>query len=513
LQNVRARSPSLPTLGVHHGVPEYPDRPFFSRQENRSLVSFNSFDYILVFLPAVFILCQLARRLPLARAPQIFILLASLFFYAWPKPFNLVYLTGSILANWLLARWIAATPQPSRKRILQLSLILNIGYLAAFKYLNFIFGNIPYLVHRHIHAPELGFPLGISFFTLTQVMYLVDCYEELLEPSTLFDHATFVSFFPYVISGPISRAKRIRHQFPALNARTGPSTETLARALYLFSLGLIKKVVLADAFSIIATYGYGNIAKLSALEGWAVVSAYALQLYFDFSGYSDMAIASALFLGIEVPRNFDAPMRSLSMIEFWQRWHITLSAFITTYLYTPILRSFRKATVHTAAVATLIAMAIAGLWHGANWTFVIFGTIHGVGLAINQYWKKSKIMKLPHWLSWLVTFFIIDLGFVFFRAPNLSAALLLLTRMFNPHDLLGTSNVFDMYGGVTSNVIIYAIPQIAGLAAAFIGKSSDQLAHEFKPSWRTYAVASACMLIAMLYLNSNVAQPFVYFGF
>lgn len=380
-------------------------------------MNFNSFGYIFLFLPVVFFICQLARRLSTSKAPQICVLLASMFFYAWSKPEHLAYLLGSILVNWQIARMIANAAPQRRKQFLQAGLVLNIGFLCVFKYLNFFIGNIPYFAHHKLLVPDLAFPLGISFFTLAQIMYLVDCYEELILPSSLFDHATFVSFFPYIISGPISRAKRILHQFSTLNAAASPSAEAVARAMFLFSLGLIKKVVLADAFSKAADFGFSNIGSLSTIEAWCLASAYALQLYFDFSGYSDMAIASALLLGIEVPRNFDAPLRSLSIIEFWQRWHISLSSFITTYLYTPILRSFQRATLATAAIATLLAMTIAGLWHGPAWTFVIFGVIHGVGLVINQYWKKKKMPVLPDWLCWLLTFALLDLGFVFFRSP------------------------------------------------------------------------------------------------
>jgi D-alanyl-lipoteichoic acid acyltransferase DltB (MBOAT superfamily) len=473
---------------------------------------FSSFGYILLFLPIVFLGCQLARRLPMAKAPQIFLLLASMFFYGWSKPSHLAYLLASVLVNWQLARWIEGATGDRRKRILQLGLVLNIGYLCTFKYLTFFIGNIPYFAHHHIFAPEFAFPLGISFFTLAQVMYLVDCYEELIPASNLFDHATFVSFFPYVISGPISRAKRILHQFPVLNGAVRPSADILARGMYLFSMGMVKKVVLADAFSKIADNGFGNFAGLSMLEAWCVASAYALQLYFDFSGYTDMAIASALFLGIEIPRNFDAPLRSRSIIEFWQRWHITLSSFITTYLYTPILKSFKRATLATAAIATLLAMTIAGLWHGPNWTFVIFGAIHGAGLAANQYWKKKKMPTLPNPVAWLLTFALLDISFVFFRSPDLHSAMLYLPHLVSWHHPLGRENLALMNGqGLT--IYILSLTQAAGVIAAFFGKSTDELARAFKPSWFNYAATVACILLGFLYLNSNAGKPFVYFGF
>ncbi len=430
-------------------------------------MNFNSFPYLLLFLPIVLILVAIARKLPIPRAPQVVVFLASMFFYTWSKPANLAYLLGSILVNWQLSQWIVATQGPARKRLLQLALVLNIGFLCLFKYVNFLLSSIPWLTAHHIRIPDLAFPLGISFFTLAQIMYIVDCYQETSAPSSLFDHATFVSFFPYVISGPIAKARRILHQFPALNAPTGPSADTVARAMYLFSMGLIKKVVLADAFSQAADFGFTSARNMSMLEAWVFVSCYTLQIYVDFSGYSDMAIASAHFLGIDIPRNFDAPLRSTSIIEFWTRWHISLSEFITSYLYTPILKSFEKATLQTSAIATLIAMSIAGLWHGPSWTFVIFGFIHGAALVINQYWKKlfkkkkgKKSIVVPDWLCWFLTFGVVDLAFVFFRAGTLSAAMLYLPHLVNMHNLLGTHNLGDMNG---AGLMVIDLPTRSGL--------------------------------------------------
>jgi D-alanyl-lipoteichoic acid acyltransferase DltB (MBOAT superfamily) len=476
-------------------------------------VSFNSFKYILLFLPLVVLLVAMARKLPLPRAPQICILLASLYFYAFGKPAHIAYLLGSIVANWLIARWMAPVPEgPARKRIFVFGIALNIGFLCTFKYVNFFFSSIPYFAHHHIAIPDLQFPLGISFFTLAQIMYLIECYEEMIPPSSLFDHATFVSFFPYVISGPIARADRILHQFPALNDRKLPSADLIARALYLFSMGMIKKIVLADAFSKAADYGFNSARHMSAFEGWFFAASYALQLYFDFSGYSDMAIASALLLGIEIPRNFDAPFQSLSIIEFWQRWHITLSQFITTYLYTPIISSFRKATLAKASLATLIAMTIAGLWHGPNWTFVIFGLLHGLGLVTNQYWKKKKLPVLPDIVCWLITMALVAFANVFFRSPNLTFALGYVRQMFGIHNLFGVENIQAM-NGAGLMVGIYILAQIVGAIVAVAGKSSETLARNFKPSALSAFATVSFTLIALLFLNSSISKPFVYFAF
>jgi D-alanyl-lipoteichoic acid acyltransferase DltB (MBOAT superfamily) len=258
--------------------------------------------------------------------------------------------------------------------------------------------------------------------------------------------------------------------------------------------------------------GFANISSLSFLEAWCVATAYALQLYFDFSGYTDMAVASAMLLGIDIPRNFDSPFKSLSIIEFWQRWHISLSSFITTYLYTPILRLFPSATLATAAVATFVAMCIAGLWHGPNWTFVIFGAIHGAGLVINQYWKKKKMPALPDWICWLLTFALLDIGFVFFRSPNLHIAAQFIARMSSVHQSFGFANIAQL-SMEDLMAKVFALLQVAGIFVVFVCKSSSQLDREFKLSWGSSALTAGCAIVALIYLNSSVSAPFVYFAF
>ena len=331
-----------------------------------------------------------------------------------------------------------------RKRWLQLGLLANIGYLCAFKYVNFLLGTLP-LAHGHEHLiPDFEFPLGISFFTLAQLMYLVDCYEKLVKPNSLFDHATFVSFFPYVISGPLAKVKRMKKQFGNFGGEPGKRTNVIARGMFLFSLGLFKKTVCAQAFGQIADYGYNTARNRSMVEAAVFTATYSLQLYFDFSGYSDMAIGTAEMMGIQVPPNFDAPLRSMSIIEFWQRWHISLSGFITTYLYTPLLRAFGKASLAKAMLATLIAMTIAGLWHGPSWTFVVFGLLHGVALATNSFWRKQVPVKLPKALSWLLLMVFVDTAFIFFRSPNLHVAKGMLHDLYSWHGALRTTNLREM---------------------------------------------------------------------
>lgn len=459
------------------------------------------------------ILVHCARWLPGGRGPQLVVLTASLLFYGWPKPFNLIYLLASVAANFFVARLMGTATEPWRKRLLVFGVLANILFLGCFKYVDFLFSNVAALTQRPFHPFDIAFPLGVSFFTIAQTMYLVDVYEELTAPAGLLDHATFVSFFPYVLSGPISSSGEIREQFPKLNSRAGPSTDIIAQALFLFSIGLIKKVMFANSFSMIADWGFDNITSLSMLEAWLSVVGYGLQLYFDFSGYTDMAMASALLLRIEIPQNFNSPLRATSIVEFWQRWHMTLTAFITTYLYTPMLRAFRGVNVHTAAIATLIAMAVSGLWHGAGWTYVVWGLIHGTAIAINQYWRHAKLLKLPLFVGWLLTAAVVLVGFAFFRASNLSQALAMLGRMVDVRHPTDVSNYMFIQGVGIPEHSLYYLPQVLGLILVVVGRSSDRLAKSFRPSLPTLALTTVNIVAAFVWLTSGVSQPFIYLGF
>ena len=475
---------------------------------------FASFRYILIFLPVVVCGAIAVRKLVGPRAAQAWVLLASIIFYAASKPFNLVYLLASLGANWLLARTIEGTQGPSRKRILVSGLVLNVAYLCLFKYLGFFASMLRFMLPRGYHIPELGFPLGISFFTITQIMYLVDCYEDTLAAGSLFDHATFVAFFPYLISGPLGRAKRMRHQFGNFGGETGARTELLARGVFLFALGLFKKAVFANAFAQVVTFGSTSARNLSAVEGWLFSVAYVMQVYFDFSGYSDMAIGSALMLGVEIPRNFDKPYSARSIIEFWQRWHISLTNFITSYLYTPILKSFSRRTLFTSALATFFAMGIAGLWHGGAWTFVIWGFLHGAFLGINQYWRKKNLPHIPAFLGWLLTFACWTITMVYFGADSVGQANARLATMFNPHHAFRVVNVtsleLQVYG---LGIRLSQWPLLVGVLCSIFGPSSEELGRDFQPSAVNCAYAVGLAAVSFALINSTISTPFVYFRF
>ncbi len=335
---------------------------------------FSSFPYVFLFLPVVVLTYAFAQSKIGARSAQVWLLLSSLFFYGWTKPSNLPLLLGSILFNWAIGRALASgTSERLRSKILWLGIGADIAFLFSFKYVNVFLSGIAALHGPNFVLPDLELPLGVSFFSLAQIMYLVDTYQAPETVNSFLDHATFASFFPYVTSGPISRSMEVVPQFRTFTAET-PRMELACRGFFLFVLGLAKKVVLADSFARVADAGFRPFSEYSTLESWIFCLSYAFEIYFDFSGYSDMAIGSAWMLGIQLPLNFNAPFRSKSMSEYWQRWHMSLSAFITHYLYTPILRAMGgRATIQKSCVAVIVAMSIAGLWHGPSLTYVFWG--------------------------------------------------------------------------------------------------------------------------------------------
>ena len=475
---------------------------------------FAAFPYILAFLPLVVFGSVLLRKVFGYKAAQAGVLLASFFFYGNGSPFALVYLLASILANWLFALWIARTKPPRKKKILACALTLNVLYLCIFKYLSFFASIFSFALRGRHHVPTIAFVLGISFFTITQIMYLVDCYEDTLTPGTLFDHASFVAFFPYLISGPLGRAKRIRHQFPHIGGQDGSRATTLSRGIFIFSLGLFKKVIFGDGFAQIVAFANNTATKTSASEAWIFSISYVLYIYFDFSGYSDMAIGSALMLGIDIPRNFDSPLSSKSIIEFWQRWHISLTNFITTYIFTPILKSFRRRTLLTSSIATCIAMGIAGLWHGGAWTYLVYGLLHGIYLGVNQYWRKKNMPRIPTFPSWLLTFAAVVIAMVYFQASSMHWANARVINMFNPHDPFSTANVTSRMLTVNGFGISLAVwPLLVGAVIAFFGPSSEQCARDFQPTGRNCAYVVGFTLVSLVMINSVISAPFVYFKF
>lgn len=462
---------------------------------------FSSFLYIFVFLPLVATVFRLLVRYAGSRTAQGWLLLSSLVFYALGDWRGLPILLASAVLNSAIGRAIGTAVPNRKRRWLRLGLLLNVALLLIVKYWAFLLGAIGVVSRSSWHVP-----LGVSFFTLVQLIYLVDCYEGLCAPHRTREHLLFSSFFAYVTMGPLIRSRNFSGAVPEASTMTGWEDD-VARGLEWLVTGLFKKAVLAQSLAMFADAGWGLSRPLSGTEAWVTIAAFAFELYFDFSGYSDMAIGSALLFGIKLPLNFDSPYTSTSIIQFWKRWHITLSAFITTYLYTPLLR-LRRPTFTWAMVVTILSMVIAGLWHGAAWTFVTFGLFHGCALVINHVWRKSKL-AFPVSLGWLLTFLFVALTLVLFRAQSLGAA----GKMF-------ASLVQRQNWGFDGETFVSGAPAavracVAGIAVVVClwGPTSQDWLKKSDRSYGRACVMVALALASLLFMNSSVAKEFIYRDF
>ena len=397
---------------------------------------FSSWNFMVYFLPvtlAVFYLiparCHVLRKL--------WLIGASLFFYGYWKVDYIPLLLFSILANYAVAEGIIRSATAARA-ILITGVSLNLLLLGYFKYTNFAVHFLSHIVQRDLGHFDIVLPLAISFFTFTQISYLVDVYRDRSAHYSFLDYTLFVVLFPHLIAGPIVRHWEIIPQF--INRDLKASKENFGVGLTLFLFGLFKKYI-ADSAALYADYVYDgalNNSPLSTFDAWIGTTAFALQIYFDFSSYSDMAIGLARMFGVKFPCNFDSPYRATSIIVFWERWHRTLTRFLREYVYFS-LGGNRKG--HLRQVLNIMAtMLLSGLWHGAGWTYVIWGALHGTFLVINHQWRifvKQMKWTLDHWTyrvaSLLLTFFMVSFAWALFRATNIHVAATMLTNLLALH--------------------------------------------------------------------------------
>lgn len=488
---------------------------------------FSSIEFLLYFLPFSLAGYYALNRLSSRYWTKLWLLLCSLFFYGWWNPHYLPLLSGSVIANYLLGMAMLhprVAGQPAVKSIvLAFGIILNIALLAWFKYANFLVENLNVSFHTTWTLSRIALPLGISFFTIQQIAFLMDTYEEIAQEKSFLDYALFVTFFPHLLAGPILHHKQMMPQFHEIRTRFFDA-KNVSIGFFIFSVGLFKKVVIADSLAVWVNTGYA-LKEFSTLEAWVTSLSYTFQLYFDFSGYVDMAIGLGLLFNIRLPQNFNSPYRATSVINFWERWHITLSKFITTYIYTPMIRNFPgHITFRKSMIATMLAMLIAGLWHGAAWGYIAFGGFHGVGLVINHLGRRRKI-KLPVVASWIMTFLFVNVSFVLFRASTISQAFQVLQSMFGLHQLPGgwcLQHVVDtnflatfpwigsLGGAMAANGFMLLV--LGGLLlVCLLGKSSSTLYERFQPDWR-YAILQVILLVVPLFILNRVVE-FVYFQF
>ena len=489
---------------------------------------FNSYEFIFAFLPISFFVYFYLNSKRLTTAAKAWLVFTSLFFYSWWNIMYLPLILISILFNYTITNTMIEYDKSrrkyfSKKSLLHAGLLFNIGLLVYFKYMDFFISNTNTISGSDIELLHLALPLAISFFTLQQIAFLIDSYEGLVKEKNFLDYTIFVTFFPQLIAGPIVHHKEMMPQFANVRNKV-KNYKNIAIGLFIFSIGLFKKVVIADTFAVWATQGFDVATTLNLFEAWATSLSYTFQLYFDFSGYTDMAIGAALLFNIKLPINFNSPYKATGMIDFWQRWHITLTSFITTYIYTPIVRSFKNLSFHKAMVATVITFLIAGLWHGASWMFVIFGGLHGLGIVVNHYWQKKIKIKINKILAWLITFNFVNITFVFFRAKEWNDAIKILSSMFSLENIVLPDRLENKLSFLSSYGIEFGawaknisgdnwtvIWIIIGFALVLIFNNSIQRINNFQFNYRTVSLATFTFIFSILSLDK--VSEFLYFNF
>jgi len=514
-------------------------------------VLFSSYEFLLVFLPAAWCAyVTIGRRSQHAAIGAL--LVFSLVFYAWWSSTFLLLLLGSIAFNFTVGNALSNQREKTkcfRSGLLTFGVTANLALLAYFKYADFFVRSVSAILGLEYASLGIVLPMGISFYTFTQVAFLVDAYRREVREYQPLHYGLFVTYFPHLIAGPILHHKEMMPQFSREKGWAGITSEHLCLGFGFLAMGLFKKLVVADRLAGFANQTFDAALSPSLIEAWVAALAYTFQLYFDFSGYSDMAVGISLMFGIWLPLNFNSPYKATSIAEFWRRWHMTLSRFLRDYLYIPLGGGHKGGLVRSRNL--IITMVLGGLWHGAGWTFVVWGALHGVFLMVNHLWRSIS-HRLPSAMCnslafrgtcWALTFSCVVVGWVFFRAPDLDVAISILKGMAGLNGLTLPDQLLARFGWLPSGWILgaganFAYPdlvQVCGILllvalAVFVMPNTQQIllgAHAEKngggltadsgsvfmrlPTYPRAILTAAIALIAIGHISE--LSPFLYFQF
>jgi len=462
---------------------------------------FNSLEFIFVFLPLTLFLYFFLNHQGYFRSARALLFIASLFFYGWWSPKYLVLIFVSIVVNYLIARQTSRSEvKRTRKSWLITGLIFNVGLLAYYKYADFFIENVNVVFSSDFNLLHIILPLGISFFTFQQIAYQVDAFKGVVKEFDFIHYGLFVSFFPQLVAGPIVHHREMMPQFMD-RSRSYINWENLAKGIFVFNMGLAKKIVIADTLGKIVNKGYANFDLLSQLQSWITALAYTMQLYFDFSGYSDMAIGLGLLFNIVIPVNFWSPHKAEGIQQFYRRWHITLSSFLREYIYIP-LGGNRKGELRTN-LNLFLTFLIGGFWHGANWTFVVWGALNGLALVVQRLFQKTKI-GMPHVVAVAITFLFVLLVRVFFRAENFFVATEVLQTMFGTVYHESRFVLIDQ---------LYDAPFWGAAVILLFFPNTNEIGDRFTPGYRYTVMLVLLLMLNLTFLNSAVKNDFLYFDF
>ena len=454
--------------------------------------------FLFLFLPAVLVLNYIIPKKYIA-AKNVVLLIASLFFYAWGEPKNVLLMLLSIAVNYVCGLLLGKFDSDEKKRkvVLWASVVFNLGLLFFFKYFSFVTGGL---------FPVIKLPIGISFFTFQIMSYTIDVYRRSVEPQkSLLKLALYISLFPQLIAGPIVRYIDVEKQLTYREC----TAEKTARGMIRFSMGLAKKVIISNTVAAICDGIFGSTNTVPAFTAWVGVICYALQIYFDFSGYSDMAIGMGHMLGFDFLENFNYPYVSCSVQEFWRRWHISLSSWFRDYLYIP-LGGNRRGKVRTY-INLIIVFACTGLWHGASFSFIVWGLWHGLFLVIERLGFKKALDKLPKFIGWIYTMLVVLVGWVFFRADTLSAAMKYLGEMFSFSG--GVANGMAQFDNLSFIITAIALVLCTPVYQLVKGKLEKTEVGKKAAFVIGAVLATGLFILSVIFLTGSGYNPFIYFRF
>lgn len=483
---------------------------------------FNSYIFILIFLPTVLIVYfgLLKRRFLLVS--KIWLVLTSLFFYGYWNFIYIPLLLGSLFTNFYIGMTLSRNrfQDAKKKNILRFGILFNIILLGYFKYTDFFIENFNLLFNQNILLIHIILPLGISFFTFTQIAFLVDAYKGEVKEYDLLRYMLFVTYFPHLLAGPILHHKEMIPQFYNRWNLT-IKWRNIALGLFLFSIGLFKKVIIADSFSEWANMGFDVAAELNFFEAWSTSLSYTLQLYFDFSGYTDMAIGVSLMFNIKLPINFNSPYKAKDIQDFWRRWHITLSRFLRDYIY--ISLGGNRVSKYRNYLNLFSVFLIGGLWHGASWMFVAWGGFHGIAIVVHRIWKDMGF-RMWGWMAWFITFNFLNITWIFFRAKDMNEALKILTGMMGINGIVLPTKLFSYIGflskyGITFSAWLENIcgnmwtPTfiVLGVLISCLAKNSMELAKDFKNNAKYLLLIT--VIFSLGFIGLVRVSEFLYFRF
>lgn len=480
---------------------------------------FNSFPFLFIYLPIVFTGFFFLSRRHLVQGAKLWLLVSSLIFYAYWDWRYLPLLCASIAFNYFCGKKILeATGTPRVKRLLLAGVTANLSLLFYFKYANFFVSN---MFGDTLSFAEVILPLGISFFTFTQIAYLVDASRQQAVQSDFVSYGLFVTVFPHLIAGPILHHKPMLKQFDSLRMYIF-QWPNVAQGIFLFVIGLSKKVIFADTLSdYVKPIFDGHFEVVPFISAWFGALAYTLQLYYDFSGYSDMAVGLGLLFNLHLPLNFNSPYKANSIIDFWRRWHITLSTFLKDYLYISLGGNRQGKGSHLRNL--MLTMVLGGLWHGAGWTFIIWGAMHGVFLIVNHIWRNLGL-SFPNSAAKALTLLSVIIAWVVFRSPDIHTAVDILKGMFGFNGIglplkyessLGFLKPFGVFFAQALNVDVsfYKLSVICVLdLCVLLFPNSNEWLSKFRNHPKKWGVPCAVLFVICLLLTDDMVE-FLYYQF